>query len=107
MQICRLFITVLMPPIRLSENSQIETMNCKARPPDKGDRVRAQGRKVFGQIRTLRLRIFCGNISPCQNGPVCRFHSLPARLLPFWTKYEIHAHLFDDFSTTGYLNGSY
>jgi hypothetical protein len=25
------------------------------------------------------------------------FHPLPARLLPFWSDYEIDAHLFDDF----------
>ena len=47
-----------MLSIRLSENAPlIEMMNCEERPPDKRDRSRARGRKVFGQIRTFELRI--------------------------------------------------
>lgn len=35
----------------------IEMMNREERPPDKRDRSRARGRKVFEQSRTLGLRI--------------------------------------------------
>src|SRR6266850_6864882 len=62
MQICR--------PFHYSANAAdstvrkthrlIEMMNCAERPPDKRDRSRARGRKVFGQIRTLALRISAG-----------------------------------------------